>query len=304
MPATVGLIAKALPKDKRTMGMTVHSLVRRVPMAVGPVLGGLLIDWYDPIRGVQIGFMVAIAMALVALITQYFLIEADAPKKAEAGDLKPDRSFGALWKAMTPDLRNLLVSDILIRFCEQIPNAYVVLWCVDSLTATGVVNVKTEFGYLRAIEMTTAMLIYVPVAYLADRGAKKPFVVLTFLFFTAFPFVMLHCHTFPFLAAAFVLRGLKEFGEPTRKALIVDLAPEDRKAAVFGFYYFLRDSVVACAALGGAFLWRIDTVKVGIWTASGPELNFYVAGAFGVVGTLWFALRGRDVSSPALPLAG
>jgi hypothetical protein len=31
------------------------------------------------------------------------------------------------------------------------------------------------------------------------------------------------------MTVAFIIRGLKEFGEPTRKALIMDLAPEDQK---------------------------------------------------------------------------
>jgi len=86
------------------------------------------------------------------------------------------------------------------------------------------------------------------------------------------------------LIAAFVLRGLKEFGEPTRKALIMDLAPEDRKAGVFGLYYLIRDVIVSLAAFGGAFLWRVN-----------PSLNLLSAFAFGALGTLWFALRGRDL---------
>ena len=83
---------------------------------------------------------------------------------------------------------------------------------------------------------------------------------------------------------AFVLRGLKEFGEPTRKAVIMDLAPEDRKAGMFGLYYLVRDVVVLAAAFGGAFLWRAS-----------PGLNLLVASAFGAMGTVWFALRGRDL---------
>ncbi len=86
------------------------------------------------------------------------------------------------------------------------------------------------------------------------------------------------------LVAAFVLRGLKEFGEPTRKALIMDLAPEDRKAAMFGLYYLIRDVVVSIAAFGGAFLWTLS-----------PEVNLFSATTFGALGTLWFAWRGRDL---------
>jgi MFS family permease len=133
--------------------------------------------------------------------------------------------------------------------------------------------------------MVTAMLIYIPVAYLADRGQKKPFVVITFGFFTLFPLSLLLGQSFHLLIAAFIVRGLKEFGEPTRKALIMDLAPEDRKAATFGLYYLIRDVIVSVAAFGGAFLWLLS-----------PATNFLVAFGFGLTGTVWFALRGRSPS--------
>jgi MFS family permease len=133
--------------------------------------------------------------------------------------------------------------------------------------------------------MITAMLIYIPVAYLADRSTKKPFVVMTFVFFTFFPLVLYFCRSFEWLVLAFILRGLKEFGEPTRKALIMDLAPQNCKAGMFGLYYLLRDVVVSMAAVGGAFLWQI-----------GPNLNFLVAFGCGALGTLAFAVFGKDLS--------
>jgi len=83
---------------------------------------------------------------------------------------------------------------------------------------------------------------------------------------------------------AFIVRGLKEFGEPTRKALIMDLAPEDAKARTFGAYYLVRDIIVTLAALSSAWLWNRS-----------PATNFLTAAAFGVAGTLYFALFGKDV---------
>ena len=108
---------------------------------------------------------------------------------------------------------------------------------------------------------------------------------MTFVFFTLFPLVLLFCRSFWALVAVFVLRGLKEFGEPTRKALIMDLAPEDRKAGMFGLYYLMRDVVVSLAAFGGAYLWII-----------GPEVNLLAAFVFGIVGTCWFTWKGSDLS--------
>jgi len=41
LPATMSLVAKVLPSNKRTMGVSMHSLVRRIAMGLGPVLGGV-----------------------------------------------------------------------------------------------------------------------------------------------------------------------------------------------------------------------------------------------------------------------
>lgn len=278
LPATMSLVSLVLPQDKRTMGVTMHSLVRRLPMALGPIIGGVLIGIYGEKTGVRMAFVGAFCLGLLSLILQQVMIEADtAQGKAEK---RPSR----LWRYMSPALKNLLVSDILIRFAEQIPYAFVVVWCVKNQGITA-----TRFGVLTAIEMITAVLVYIPVAYLADRSTKKPFVVITFFNFTIFPLIILLAQSFWIMVIAFVIRGLKEFGEPARKALIMDLAPEDKKAGMFGLYYLIRDVIVSAGAFGGAFLWQIS-----------PEANFLTAFACGLAGTIYFGLRGKDLvqSSP------
>ena len=114
---------------------------------------------------------------------------------------------------------------------------------------------------------------------------RKPFVVATFCFFTAFPAVLYFAAGWWGLVFAFFIRGLKEFGEPSRKATIVDLAAEGAKARTVGLYYMIRDLTVAFAALGGGFLWRVN-----------PALNLWTACAFGLVGTLVYTFAMRDTS--------
>lgn len=282
-PATLSMIYQVLPLNQRTMGVTMISLARRIPKALGPLVGGILIVKWGERDGVRLAFVVGLVMAAVALVLQQRLIrERDVPV---AGVLiRPEQNPMRLLRRMSPSLRHLLASDILIRFCEQIPYAFIVIWCMKVIASP---VTAAQFGLLTAIEMATATLIYIPVAYFADRTAKKPYVLVTFVFFTAFPLVILFCHSMAWLIVAFVLRGLKEFGEPTRKSLIMDLCPEEGRAGMFGVYYMARDVVVSLAVLGGAFLWRIS-----------PELNLLTACAFGVLGTLGFALFGK---SPELP---
>ncbi len=285
LPATMSLIKSTLPAEKRTMGTTLHSLVRRVPMALGPIVGGALIGAWGEIDGVRLAFAGAFGMAGVAMILQQRLIPAETARGAAERDGAASFSPRATWRAMGRDLRVLLVADILVRFCEQIPYAFVVVWCLKTVSAP---VTAVQFGILTAVEMAVAMLIYIPVAALADRGSKKPFVVATFVNFTLFPLVLLASRSFPTLVVAFVVRGLKEFGEPTRKALILDLAPHGAEARTFGLYYLLRDVVVSVAAFGGAFLWEID-----------PAVNLVTAAVFGVLGTAWFAMAGKGMHSRA-----
>ncbi len=274
LPASMDLISKVLPPWKRTMGVSMHSLVRRVPMALGPIVGGVFIQFYGTEKGIRLAFIAALAMGALSLIMQQVFIEEERRETSP-----PEKNLFRMITQMSPSMQNLLVSDILIRFCEQIPYAFVVIWCLHHAGVSPV-----EFGILSAVEMVTAMLIYIPVAYLADRGTKKPFVVITFLFFTFFPLMLLWSRSFEALVLAFILRGLKEFGEPTRKALIMDLAPEGRKAGMFGAYYLVRDVVVSFAAFGGALLWSIS-----------PATNLLIAFGFGLVGTGYFVLRGKDL---------
>jgi len=282
LPATMSLLYEVLPQHKRTMGVSMNSLVRRIPMAVGPILGGLCISVWGERDGVRIAFAIALALAAVALILQQRLIE-DRRQTAKADECEPvpEKNPVKLFRLMSSSMRGLLVTDILIRFCEQIPYAFVVVWCMkviaDPVSAV-------QFGFLTSIEMTAAVLVYIPVAYLADRGTKKPYVLITFGFFTLFPLVLMYCRSFEWLVLAFILRGLKEFGEPTRKSLIMDLAPDSCKAGMFGLYYLIRDVIVSVAAFGGALLWQIS-----------PETNFVTAFVFGVIGTLGFAIYGKDI---------
>jgi MFS family permease len=274
LPATMSLLANVLPKSKRAMGVSMHSIIRRIPMGAGPVIGGALIAAYGLIGGVRIAFGVAIILALVSLWLQQKMAASEISKYEPMYLLK-------FWNQAKPGLKRLLVSDILIRFCEQIPYAFVVIWVMDILRKPAI-----EFGWLTAVEMGTAMLLYIPVAYFSDKAERKPFVLITFGFFTLFPAALYFSTTTAMLAFAFFIRGLKEFGEPTRKALIVDLAIPEAKARTVGYYYFIRDTIVSLAGLLGGILWKIN-----------PSYNLWAAFGFGVLGTAYFAFFGKGTES-------
>src|SRR5262249_45537498 len=149
-------------------------------------------------------------------------------------DKEMQMSFRGVLGTFSPALRELLISDILIRFCERLPYAFVSLWAMDYAKVN-----PQQYSWLIAVEMSTAMFCYIPVAHLADKYGRRPFVFITFIFFTLFPVSLLWAKTFPWLVLAFAIRGLKEFGEPARKALIIAEADPRVRSRAFGAYYLI-----------------------------------------------------------------
>jgi MFS family permease len=272
LPATFTVVATSLDRSRHTMGIGLQSMVRRIPMMIGPLTGGWLITRFGWSQGIRFALLGCIFLSVLTLLVQIGLAENRAPAASPMGGVAKMANWRTVLGSFTPALKELLVSDILIRFCERLPYAWVIVWAMNY----GNVSAQ-QYGILVAIEMITAMACYIPVAHLADRYGRRPFVLITFVFFTLFPLALLPARGFAGLALAFVIRGLKEFGEPARKALIIGEAVPELRARVYGAYYLIRDCIVTVGAFIGAWLWHLS-----------PRANFLGAAAFGAIGTVWF----------------
>jgi MFS family permease len=266
-PALFAVVGDALPRERRAMGFTVQSILRRVPIVVAPTLGGLAIAALGVRGGVRATLVVTIVLALVTLIV---VARVNVPLAVQHAPT----NIGGVWRSLPTAFRRLLASDVFIRTSEGLADVFLVLY------ATNVVGVTApQFGALIGVQMATSILVYVPAARIADRSGRKPFVVATFLAFALFPLAVVAARSFGALALAFVVGGLREIGEPARKAFIVDLAQPHLRARSVGLYYLVRSLAIAPAASIGALLWKVA-----------PALPFYVAAGVGLVGTVVFAL--------------
>jgi MFS family permease len=135
-----------------------------------------------------------------------------------------------------------------------------------------------EFGLLVSIEMATAIIVYIPSAKIADVVGRKPFVMTTFACFALFPLAVIFSTGFYSLILAFIIGGLREIGEPSRKAMIVDFAEPHLRARSVGLYYLVRSLSITPAAFIGGLLWTLS-----------PQAPFATAGFIGIVGTIVFA---------------
>ena len=264
-PAIFAVIGDSLPRERRAIGFTVQSILRRVPVVIAPIIGGILIAAIGVVAGVRTGLLVTIGLALAAV---FILFAVNI--RVTYGEAT---NVTGVWRSFHLELKRLLLSDIIIRVCEGMSDVFVVLF------ATNIIGVSlAEYGILVAIQMITSILVYIPAAKLADRFGRKPFVIATFLCFALFPVMVSLSTGFASLVVAFVFGGLRELGEPSRKAMIVDFAEPHLRARSVGLYYLVRSlSITPAAAIGGL-----------LWSYS-PILPFTVAGAIGLLGTAVFA---------------
>jgi MFS family permease len=273
-PTVFAIIGDALPSAHRTIGFTVQSMTRRIPIAIAPALGGALIARFGVRDGVRAGLGVAIAGAAIA-----FIVAGAIDRQPTSHRIAAKRDSGAtsirdVWSRMPAPLRRLLVSDVLVRTCESLVDVFVVLY------ATRVIGVTApQFGILVSVQMVASMVVYVPAAALARHTGRKPLVVATFIAFALFPLAVIAASSLAGLVAAFVVGGLRETGEPARKAAIVDLADPACRGRTTGLYYLVRSLAITPAALAGGALWNVS-----------PTLPFIIASAFGFLGALVFAL--------------
>jgi len=267
LPATFSLVAAALEANRHSMGIGVQSVIKRVPIMIAPFFGGLLIDRFGVIGGVRIALVISIVLSGATIFVQRRI--SNEPKEETAGERL---NFWENLREFNSPMRRLLLSDILIRFCERIPYAWVVIFAMDYIGVSA-----KEIGVLTAVEMLAAMLCIIPASHYADRYRREPFVIVTFIMFTLFPISLLMSRSFSALVIAFTIRGFKEFGDTSRKALIIGYSEPERRGQMIGAYYLVRDLVVSTGAILGAYLWKL-----------GPALNFLGAAALGVAGTIFY----------------
>lgn len=290
VPATFDVVGSEVPKNRRVIAFALQSIQKRLPKVIGPALGAALF--------VAVGYwanvVAAFALLGIAVIVQLALTPRMTPK-AEPADVPLARVLSE----MPREIRLLLGAEILIRWGEWFVRSFAGLYVYQLLTVElGWLPppAAAMVGTLVAIGNLTALATYIPVAKWVDNApSPRPFIGLTFLLFALFPICLVLLPKAAFwaglpavagLVATYVLNGLREIGEPARKALITSAFPKEVRARAVGLYWGLRSLAFCPAPLLAAWLWQTQ----------GPEVTFLAGGTIGLLGTAWYAWssgRGR-----------
>jgi MFS family permease len=269
------LTGDRLPEERRATSIGVQEVIRRLSWAVAPPLGGLLLG---SSLGALSGFRVAVGLTIVltgvAILLQrwYYRLPVAAPARPPLHPI-------VIFRSLRTELKHLLLAESLLRFGQGMYQMFLILYVMEVFAAG-----TEKYGLLMGLATGTSIACYLPVSRLADRmgrASRGPYMAVSFLFVTAFPLALLCTGRAAWLIPLFILQGLREFGEPARKALIMDLLPQAGRGEQMGAYYMLRGIVLFPAPFVGGMLWE--------WQHTSP---FLVGGLVSAVGLLWFLLKG------------
>ncbi len=287
-PATVTIVGDALPPDRRTMAFSLQHIFRRVARIGAYGLAAPFVWTLGEQGGLRANAATAIVFVLGAAILQWkFMKTATRDKKMV---LRRPRH---LFKRFDPNLKRLLAADIAARWAEGMIEPFIILLCIPIIESQHEKATVLYQSVLLSIMAATSMICYLVIGPFASREglAKKPYIGLTFFFFAIFPISLIvlgKAFGTIGLGVAFIIGGMREIGEPARKAMIADLVPPEVKTQAIGLYWSTRSAAVMLAAPVGAGLWILgNNVKEGL----GPTLSFSVATLLGVIGAFVFFAR-------------
>ncbi len=282
MPVTFTTVGATLEKDRQGMAFAVQSIQKRLPKIIGPAcIGGVLYFFglYHPEAKARLAAMpylvgTALALGVASLFVQFRYMPHRPPAPIEG-------HFWAVLKQFPPNLRRLLLAEVLTRWCDWLVRELVVVYLA---TQRGFID--WQIASLMVLQHTVAMLTYLPIGRMTQAVGLQPFIGLTFVFFALFPLTLILVPD-GWMWLAFIVYGLREIGEPARKAMITTGMPETIRARGVGLYWGIRAFAICPAALVGAWLWQ----------ARGPVLLFYAAFAMGTLGIVVYYAFGRISSA-------
>lgn len=279
VPVTFTTVGATVSDAGRGMAFALQSIQKRLPKILGPMIAGRVLTRAQQLHGAEQGTVqamlwlvsAALGLGLVSLVLQWRFMPNHQP---------PDSTHSVrdILRGMHPTLRRLLLAEVFKRWCDWLVRDFIILYVVFVRKLS-----LQQFGDFVALQNTISLLTYLPIGRLTRTVGLQPFIGFTFIFFALFPLALAWLPDGDWLLLAFIIQGLREVGEPARKALITSLLTPEVRARGVGLYWGVRAFAICTASLAGA----------GIWLASGPQMLLYAAFACGCIGAALFYLLCR-----------
>src|SRR5262245_38379171 len=124
-PAIFAVIGDSLPRERRAMGFTLQSILKRVPIVIAPIAGGALIARLGITKGSHPSLVVTLILAGITLVlVSRITLTARATETI---------NIRGVWQTFHGVLKRLLISDVIIRMCEGMTGVLTILYVTNVL---------------------------------------------------------------------------------------------------------------------------------------------------------------------------
>src|SRR6476469_1934002 len=122
-PAIFAVIGDALPRERRAMGFTLQSILKRVPIVIAPVAGGALIASLGVVKGIHVALVITLLLAaLTGLCVSRINVTVNTLHAT---------GIVGVWRTFHAALKRLLISDVIIRTCEGMTGVITILYVTN-----------------------------------------------------------------------------------------------------------------------------------------------------------------------------
>ncbi len=288
MPAINALIAESLPQTSRGAGYATYRMVTWMPMIITSLLGGILMDSYGVIRGVQFCLLASLVVSIVSAVLRWrFITETLVP------GVVPDEGAGdgdASFKARLVEQLGLIPRSVWILivvsslsgFAMRSVFSFMVVYAVEVVGLT-----KTEWGIIGTIVSLVSTVLTIPAGVLTDRIGRKPCITISRILSPLSTLGFTVATNFWQMGAVRVAGGVAQgfgglvwgaMGGPAWQALVADVTPPQSRGKMMGLMGAITGVVSTPASWVGGYMY--DHIS--------PNLPFQTSFILDTVGTLIF----------------
>lgn len=267
---TDAIVADMIAPENRTQAYSLIRMGRNVGVALGPILGGLVLS-----RSYSIGFVAAsVTLIFFGLLTVFFLKET-----LQHDENQPHDNLQDQLRVISQALRNkafarMVASFTLMEFCATL------MWVVLA------VYIKQNFGINEAqyswIPTTNALMVIcfqVLITRVTQRHSPTKVMPIGAAFYpVAMLLVAFSSNFWGFLSAMVIMTLGELITAPTATAYVANLAPPDQRGRYLGFFGLSWYIALAVGPMGAGFL--SDNISI--------QSPWFAGGIIGVIAVLSF----------------
>jgi DHA1 family multidrug resistance protein-like MFS transporter len=257
--AAMAFVASNTPKEKLSYAIGFVSSSTFMGYAIGPVLGGLVAEWF----GYRISFFAGAGLMLVACVLVYFLVVEDPDSY---GHLPAQKQKNAEpWhRLFTPVILMLMTVLLISRVTRTLFTPYIPLF-VTEIIPSGVSAAKWT-GYINGFAGFSTAIAAMTISRIGDRLNKRMLILILASIALCLSLVVVnttHLLSFTLIYGLmfFFLGGI----EPIAMSLTAEKTPASRRGTLFGFQGLVGSVGLMLSPMFGAWVSVSYGVRSILW---------------------------------------